>query len=269
MAALSLSAGRPRPSLLVWLRSTLYAAGLVASTLVYAPLALLCFPLPYPTRYRIITGWTRFNLWWLRLTCGLTHVVEGIENVPGEPAVVLCKHQSAWETLALQLVFVPQVWVLKRELLRLPFFGWGLAMLRPIAIDRSAGRRAVEQVVEQGTERLQTGSFVVVFPEGTRVPPGQKRRYKQGGAVLAQRSGRPVIPVAVNSGEYWPRNSFLKYPGRIRMVVGPPIPTHGLTPAMINTRAERWIEDTVAHISDRAPAVEVPLNGHADTEEKA
>ncbi|MCA8967724.1 MAG: 1-acyl-sn-glycerol-3-phosphate acyltransferase, partial [Planctomycetes bacterium] len=202
-------------------------------------------------------------------TCGLTFEVLGLENVPAEPAVVLCKHQSAWETLGLQLVFSPQVWVLKRELLWIPFFGWGLAMMRPIAIDRSAGRRAVEQVVEQGRERLESGNFVVVFPEGTRVPPGYKRRYKQGGATLAQRSGRAVVPVAVNSGEYWPRNSFLKHPGRITMVVGPPIDTTGLGSAQINARAEAWIEDTVARISNRPPAVELPATNGARRQEKA
>ena len=263
-----MTAGPPRPTALVRLRSTVFAVGQVLSTLVYAPLALLCFPLPYALRYRIISGWTRFNLWWLGLTCGLTHEVEGLEHVPAEPCVVLCKHQSAWETLALQLVFAPQVWVLKRELLRIPFFGWGLAMLRPIAIDRSAGRRAVEQVVEQGTDRLERGSFVVVFPEGTRVPPGKKRRYKQGGAILAKRSGRPAVPVAVNSGEYWPRNSFLKFPGRVRMIIGQPIDTSELTSAQINARAERWIEETVARISGRPPAVEIGRDSDPAAQEK-
>jgi len=130
-------------------------------------------------------------------------------------------------------------------------------MLRPIAIDRGAGKRAIEQVVEQGRERLDSGAFVVVFPEGTRVPPGQKKRYKQGGAVLAQRSGRLVVPVAVNSGELWPRNSFLKFPGRITMVIGEPIASAELSAAQITTRSEAWIEATVARISNRPPAVEI------------
>ena len=254
MVATAQDTAHQRPNALVYLRSTCYALGLVISTLIYAPLALLCFPLPHAKRYKVITGWTRFNLWWLALTCGLDHVVEGLENVPPEPAVVLCKHQSAWETLALQIIFQPQVWVLKRELLWIPFFGWGLAMLRPIAIDRGAGKRAIEQVVEQGRQRLDSGAFVVVFPEGTRVPPGQKKRYKQGGAALAQRCGRKVVPVAVNSGEFWPRNSFLKYPGRITMVIGTPLDTEGLSPGAINQRAEAWIEATVSRISGRPPA---------------
>ncbi len=268
MAVTSPGAAPRRPNLSVVLRSTCFALGQLVSTLLYGPLALLCFPLPPKRRYRIVTGWTHFNLWWLAFTCGLEYVIEGQENVPDEPAVVLCKHQSAWETLALQVVFSPQVWVLKRELLWVPFFGWGLAMMRPIAIDRRAGKRAIEQVVEQGRERLDSGYFVVVFPEGTRVPPGEKRRFKQGGAVLAQRTGRKVVPVAVNSGEFWPRNSFLKYPGRITMVIGPPIDPAGLSAAEINARAETWIETTVARISTLSPAADA-AGGDRNEQEQA
>lgn len=234
--------------------STLYACGMVLSILAFAPPALLTFPLPLALRFRFISQWARFNLWWLERTCGLGYTVHGLENVPERACVVLCKHQSAWETLALQRFFRPQVWVLKRELLWIPFFGWGLAMLRPIAIDRTTPRKAIEQIIEQGRQRLADGSFVVIFPEGTRVPPGERRRYLSGGAMLARRAGTLVVPVALNAGEYWPRNSFLKYPGHVQVVIGPPIDTAGRSAGQINALAEEWIESTMTRIGTQQPA---------------
>lgn len=230
-------------------RSLLFLVGQVTSTLVFAPLSLLTFALPYHMRYRFITQWSRFNLWWLKITCGVHSTVTGREHIPDGNAIILCKHQSAWETLALTRIFPPQVWVIKRELLRIPFFGWGLAMLEPIAIDRKSGRKAVRQLVEQGCRRLEQGRWVVVFPEGTRVAPGQRKRYGIGGGVLAEQSGYPVVPVAHNAGEHWPRRGFLKYPGTIRVVIGPPIETRGRSPEQITAAAEAWIEATVEGIS--------------------
>ncbi len=235
------------------LRSSLFTAGLFLSAVLYAPLTLLTFPFGYRQRYRFIAQWSRFNLWWLSVTCRLKHEIEGLENVPNRPAVVLVKHQSAWETLALQRLFVPQVWVIKRELLWIPFFGWGLAMLRPIAINRRAGHRAVKQVVEQGRHRLQAGCSVIVFPEGTRVAPGERRRYLPGGALLAKRSGFPVIPVAHNAGQFWPRRGFIKRPGIISLVIGPAIDTAGRKPAEVNHIAEQWIEGQVVRLSGSGP----------------
>lgn len=230
------------------IRSALFLAGQIAITIVIAPLVILAFALPYRLRFRIVYQWSRFNTWWLGVTCNLTHEVQGEENIPTQPAIVLCKHQSAWETINLQHYFSPQVWVLKRELLRLPVFGWALAMLRPIAIDRSAGRDAMAQVLEQGVARLEAGCWVVVFPEGTRVPAGSKRRYKAGGATLAEKTGVPVVPVAHDAGLYWPRNSFIKYPGVVRLVIGPPIETRGKSASEINREAENWIEGTVERL---------------------
>lgn len=227
------------------IRSMLFFAGQIVITIVIAPFVMLAFALPYRARFRIVYQWTRFNTWWLGVTCNLTHEIKGKENIPSKPAIVLCKHQSAWETINLQHYFSPQVWVLKRELLWLPIFGWALAMLRPIAIDRSAGRDAMSQVLEQGVIRLQSGCWVVIFPEGTRVPAGTKRRYKLGGATLAEKTGVPVVPVAHDAGLYWPRNSFIKYPGVVRLVIGPVIETRGKTASEINREAEAWIEETV------------------------
>lgn len=227
---------------MLFLRSLLFALGMWLSTVVFAPLAVLTFPFPFTIRYAFITRWARFNLWWLRLTCQLDYQVHGQENIPAGNAIVFCKHQSAWETLALQKIFPPQVWLLKRELLWVPFFGWGLAMLEPIAIDRGAGRKAVEQLVKQGKERLNDGRWVVIFPEGTRVSPRQTGRYGIGGAVLAAKSGYPVVPVAHNAGEFWPRRGFIKRPGRISVVVGPAIESRGKTAEMIKEEAKEWIE---------------------------
>ncbi|MHB1240049.1 MAG: 1-acyl-sn-glycerol-3-phosphate acyltransferase [Chromatiales bacterium 21-64-14] len=238
-----------------WVRSAAYAAVSLISTPVWAVLSLFTFPLPVSRRYRFITLWTRFTLWWLGVSCGLHYRVEGAERIPAGPAIVMAKHQSAWETMALQRVFPEQTWVLKRELLWTPFLGWALALLDPVAINRKAGRRAVEQLVEQGRARLQQGRWLVVFPEGTRVAPGRKGRYRLGGAVLAARSGYPVVPVAHNAGDFWPRRSFRKRAGIIQVVVGEPIETQGLAPEEILRRVETWIEDTMARISPAYPAL--------------
>ena len=234
----------------LFLRSLAFTLGMLPATLLFGTLAPFTFPLPFNARYRFITSWTRFNLWWLGCTCRLHYTVEGADNLPqGGSAVILSKHQSAWETIAFQSIFPPQVWVIKRELLWLPFFGWGLAMLEPIAIDRKAGRRAREQLVEQGRRHLQAGRWVVVFPEGTRVAAGSKGRYGIGGALLASKTGRPVVPVAHNAGEFWPRRSFIKRPGTVRLVIGPAIDSRGLRAKEINRLAEHWIEDTCHAIS--------------------
>ncbi|HSH29157.1 MAG TPA: lysophospholipid acyltransferase family protein [Thiohalobacter sp.] len=237
------------PTLLLYLRSLLFWAMMLTSTLVLAPITLLTFPFPFRVRYLTATQWARFNLWFLGLSCGLRYRVEGTEHIPAQASIVFSKHQSTWETLALQRVFPPQVWVLKRELLRIPLFGWSLAMLEPIAIDRGAGRKAVDQLISQGRRRLAAGRWVIVFPEGTRTAPGQKAKYRIGGAVLAERSGAAVVPVAHNAGEFWPRHSFIKYPGEIRMVVGPPIAAEGKAAADILAEARDWIESNVDRIS--------------------
>ncbi len=217
--------------------------------------ASVVFPMSY--RHAIVRSWTHLNLGALRLLCGLRYRVHFEAPLPSGGAVIFCKHQSTWETMALNVVLAPTqlVWVLKRELLRIPLFGWGLAAMNSIAIDRGAGREAVQQMVEQGSERLARGMWVVVFPEGTRVRPGARVRYKLGGAVLAQSSGAPVVPIAHNAGEYWPRHSLIKWPGEIQMHVGPAIETRGKTVKEINTEAEAWIESRMAEITclDRFP----------------
>jgi 1-acyl-sn-glycerol-3-phosphate acyltransferase len=224
------------------LRSTLFWLALVLITPPYALLALASAPLPRMARYRFISGWSRLVLWCLRVLCGVRWRLEGSEHLPSAPSVILAKHQSAWETLAFQQIFPPQVHVLKRELLWLPFFGWGLALMSPIPIDRGRGLAALRQIARRGKQRLAQGFWVVVFPEGTRVKPGQRRRYQLGGAWLAAAAGAPVVPVAHNAGRVWPRNSFLKYPGEVTVRIGPPIDSEGRAPEDINALAEMWIE---------------------------
>lgn len=224
------------------LRSVLFAAALLLVTPPFAVLSVLSFPLSRMGRFRVISWWSKIMLFIARHACGLDYRVEGHENLPAEPCVILSKHQSAWETLAFQTVFPPQVHVLKRELLWIPFFGWGLAMMSPIAIDRAKGRTALRQLARLGKERIAQGFWVVIFPEGTRVTPGTQRKYQSGGAWLAVQTGAPVVPVAHNAGLYWPKNSFMKHPGTITMRIGPAIPTAGRDPAEVIAETERWIE---------------------------
>ena len=234
---------------MLYLRSLIFLLLQIIITPIFSMLALLSFPLSRLSRYRIISLWAKMMLPILRVVCGICHEVKGIENLPSQPCIVLCKHQSAWETLALQKIFPPQVWVLKRELLLIPFFGWALALTSPIAIKRSDGRGAVKQLLKQGKERLAQGFCVVIYPEGTRIPYGQRGKYKMGGALLAASSGVPVIPVAHNAGRLWGRNAFSKHPGLITMSIGQPIDTTGLKAEEINARVEAWIENEIQQLA--------------------
>ncbi len=236
-------------SLFQTIRSLLFLVGQLVTVVLYTPVAFIAYPLNPIIRSQVIGYWAHFIIWWLKLTCGLSHHVEGRENIPDKPCVILSKHQSAWETIAFQLIFPAQAWVLKRELLRIPFFGWGLAMTQPIAIDRSEGLKALDSVVKQGQDRLKQGRFVVVFPEGTRMPVGQKGRYNPGGAMLAVRAKVGVLPVAHNAGKYWSRKGFIKRPGVIKVKIGPIIQVAGKRAKQVNEEAERWIEDAVSKIN--------------------
>jgi 1-acyl-sn-glycerol-3-phosphate acyltransferase len=228
---------------MTWLRSSAFALALVLITPPYAILALCTFPLPPLLRYRIIAGWSRVIVYLAKIILGIGWRIEGAEHLPARPAVILAKHQSAWETMAFQLIFPPQVHVLKRELLWIPFFGWGLALMSPIAIDRSRGVAALRAIAKKGRERLAQGFWVIVFPEGTRVRPGERRPYQLGGAWLAAAAGAPVVPVAHNAGLVWPRNAFLKRPGTVTIRIGPTIESANRDPKTLNELAEKWIEE--------------------------
>lgn len=233
---------------MIRLRSIIFNLGMWAMVVPFALLALLLIPMSAPRRSHIIAGWARFVMRWLALTCNLRYRVIGQENIPDRPCVILAKHQSAWETIALQAIFPPQIWVLKKSLLLLPFFGWALWALKAIAIDRSAGREALKQLVSQGKNRLALGLSVVVFPEGTRVAPGHKGKYHIGGAWLAAHTSATVIPVAHNAGKFWHKNSLLKHPGTITVSIGKPINATGMKADDLNKQVEHWIETEVARL---------------------
>ena len=191
-----------------------------------------------------------------RWLCGLWWEVEGQENIPDVPSVIMIKHTTVFESYAQLTIFPPQAWVLKRELLWLPAFGWGLAAMKPIAIDRGAGVRAIQQVVEQGKDRLANGIWVTIFPEGTRMPLGQTRRYGISGALLAQEAQVPVVPVAHNAGDFWPRRGLKKEPGRIRFCIGPPINPGNKTPRDLNLEVQAWVEGKMQEISIGYPGAD-------------
>ena len=205
-------------------------------------------------------GWPRLAIWGARVICGVKWRVKGWENLPDGPAIVLSKHQSAWETLFLPSHLPREVcFVYKRELHRVPFFGWGLGMLAMIPIDRSNGRDAFEQVVKIGQQRLNEGRWPILFPEGTRIAPGKMGRFKMGGVLLATRTQAPVIPIAVNAGECWGRNAFIKRPGMVTVSIGKPIPSTGLTPEELNAKVFEWIELEMQQLNpERFPANNVP-----------
>ena len=225
------------------LRSLLFLTIQIVFTALFAIVALPVVLLPPIPRYRFIGLWARAMMFLARHVLGIHYRVVGLENLPASgPAIVMSKHQSAWETIAFQLIFPPLSFVLKKELLKLPFFGWGLAMISPIAIDRDAGREALKDIEAQGGDRLANGFWVLIFPEGTRVKHGEKGKYNIGGAWLAAKTGTPVIPVAHNAGRLWGKSAFLKQPGEITVVIGPAIETAGKKPGAINSEVEAWIE---------------------------
>lgn len=243
----------PMPIPMLLGRSLLFSVGMIAATGVVALALVLSAARSFPQRYHISRYWSQFNLWWLQVVCRIDYQVSGVEHIPQRPVIVMAKHQSTWETMFLHQYLPPVAWVIKRELLWLPFFGWGLALLRPIAINRQAGVSAVKQVIRQGMEHLRQGQWVLIFPEGTRVAPGVRKRYGMGGAALAAHSGYPILPVALNAGEFWPRGGFLKRPGTVRVVFGPLIESEGRSAQELNQQVEHWIETAMMEISAIGP----------------
>lgn len=233
---------------MLFLRSLLFLLLKTALTIPFGLFILLTWPLPPLRRYRLIALWGRMVIALARVVLGIRHRVAGLENLPPGPAVVMAKHQSAWETIAFQQLFPPLSFVLKKNLLYIPFFGWGLALFSPIAIDRAAGREALRQIETRGGARLKQGFWVLIFPEGTRVAAGEKGQYQIGGAWLAVKAGVPVVPVAHNAGRYWPKNAFIKQPGEIQVRIGPPIATAGRKAGEVLAETEAWIEAAMREI---------------------
>jgi 1-acyl-sn-glycerol-3-phosphate acyltransferase len=226
---------------MLFLRSSLFFIGQLITAPVFTLIALLAWPVHPILRNQLISGWARSMIWWLRVTCNVRHEISGMENIPDMPCIILAKHQSTWETFAFQAIFPTQVYVLKRELLWIPIFGWGLAMTSPIAINRASGREALKQLVSKGQARLAQGLWVVIFPEGTRMRPHQQGKYHIGGAWLACQTKTPVLPVAHNAGHCWPKG-FIKQAGVIKLHIGPAIATADLKADALNLKVEQWIE---------------------------
>jgi 1-acyl-sn-glycerol-3-phosphate acyltransferase len=232
-----------------WLGSIAFTAFMFVSVPIYALIIYACAFGSWELRFVGVRWWIDTIMWLLATLCGLRYAVEGHENLPEHNCVILMKHSSAWETMAQMQIFGKQTWVIKRELMWAPFLGWALALLKPIAINRRAGSSAVTQVIAQGRARLAEGFWVIVFPEGTRVPAGETRRYGLGGALLAASAGCPVVPVAHDAGEYWPRRGWLKRPGVIRVVIGPPIATADRDPRDVNDDVRRFIDGTLVRLA--------------------
>jgi len=229
--------------------SFVFTAFLFLWTFFYAIFFVIaCSFLPFRKRFVLARFWGRALLTVLKWTCRLDYVVTGTENLPQGNHIALWKHSSSWETIAMAVVLPRQVWVLKRELLLIPFVGWGIRQLHAIAIDRKSGASAVTQVVEQGKQRIAEGDWIVIFPEGTRMPLGETRRYGVSGALLARETGRMIVPIAHDAGRYWPRRGLFKRPGTIRLVIGPPIAATG-DPRETNEKAQNWIEAQIRELS--------------------
>lgn len=247
--------------MLTSLRSAIFAVGYLGLGFIYGLLSLFIFYLPPLVRHRILISWCWLIVLWLRLICGVRYEIRGLDNLrktPG-PKIVLSKHQSTWETLALQYLCFPASTILKRELLKIPFFGWGLRCLQPIAIDRDNPRDALRQVKIQGVQRLASGLNLLLFPEGTRVAPGERGKYARSGPEIAIESTVSIIPVAVNAAYCWPAKSWKRYPGMVTVVFGEPIKPEGHTSRELITQVESWIENQMQQLgdgSDRAQKIQ-------------
>ena len=234
---------------LLYCRSGLLFVMVLAATIIFGFLMLIAALLPFSLQYKLASFWGAYVMFMVKAICGLSYQTTGLENLSNnQNAIVLCKHQSAWETIFLVAALPPSSILLKKSLLWIPFWGWAMATLKPIAINRSSPKEALSQLLKQGAKRLQEGYWIIMFPEGTRTVPGEQHKFSASGSLLAQRTGYPIIPIAHNAGEFWPRYSFLKYPGVIQVRIGSAIATEGRKSRDINAEAETWIKNAMHEI---------------------
>lgn len=233
------------------LRSTLFWIGFFPVTLLAALLVSSLFFTPLTVRISIIKLWIDYSLSSLRILCGLKYQIEGLENIPEHGFIVMSKHSSTWEAIVMQKFFDPMIWVVKRELIWIPLFGWALRAMNAIALDRGTGRKAINQLILESKQRMDQGRILMLFPEGTRVPPMQQKPFKMGGAIVSEKTGYAVLPIAHNAGEFWPRHSWIKWPGTIRIVIGKPIEPGSRNADEIISEVREWINTTCDDISDR------------------
>ena len=233
-------------NIILFIRTCLFYLGFFISLIF---VTLLCITigyfLPLKKRYHYFLYWNKFTIRWLTLCCGVKIIISGQENIPNHPVVVLSNHQSPWETIFLYQFFAPISAILKKELLNIPLFGWSLAMLRPIAIDRKRKLNARQAILHQGKERLDQDISILIFPEGTRVKPDEHKKYQTGGTVLAIEAGATILPVSHNAGYFWPSGKFIKYPGTIKVTIGEPIDTTGRSARELTNDVENWIRQSL------------------------
>ncbi len=237
------------------IRAIVFNVGLGALTFIIGIISLLVWPLPLNARYAVLIQWATWVMVWTRWMCGIRYEVEGAENIPEGPAIVVSNHQSSWEVIFFQYYLPPQTWVVKRELFRIPFFGWSMKSLHPIAIDRSKRVSALDQLIRQGKQHLEQGRWVIIFPEGTRSKPGQVRKFSSGAAALAKAAGVPLLPVAHNAGRYWPAKRLIKYPGTVKVKFGPVIEPGDRPARVINREVQDWIHRAFHELENPPSAV--------------
>ncbi|MBE8190001.1 MAG: 1-acyl-sn-glycerol-3-phosphate acyltransferase [Candidatus Thioglobus sp.] len=235
---------------MLYLRSLLFLLGSEIVLIFVVSFAILVFFLPLRFRYKVLSNWAKFNIWWLKITCKIELKVLGRENIPQQSCVIISNHQSTWETFALQKIFPHQTWVLKKELLWIPIFGWGLWLLKPIIIDRGEKLKALKKVISQGVERLKNGIFVIIFPEGTRQPYGKLGNYQKGGIAIAKKAKTPLLPVFHNSGKLWAKGSFIKFPGLITVIIGKPISAEEKSAAELVKEIRNWTKLQAKNLAD-------------------
>jgi len=233
------------------IRSIIFLLGMVISTCLWVIPCIVARLFPYKICFSIVSSWCTFNVHWLRLTCGINYEITGLENIPEQACVIMSNHQSTWETLAYPSIFPTLTWVIKRELLFVPLFGWGIASTQPIALNRKQGKKAFQQLIKDGKEKLNLGRFIIIFPEGTRIPYGEERELKIGGFVLAKKSKTHILPVAHDAGRLWPRRGFIKTPGTIHLHIGKPIPTDGISTEELRQQYSQWLNATREEIKSK------------------
>ena len=234
------------------LRSALFSIGLFVSTVLYAIPCVLVRILPYRMCFAFVSSWCAVNVFWVRVTCGIKYEISGLENIPGEPCVIMSNHQSTWETLAFPGIFPTLTWVIKKELLYVPFFGWGIASVQPIALNRKQGKKAFQQLINDGKKKLALGRFILIFPEGTRIPYGEQRPLKVGGFMLAKQANVSILPVAHDSGRLWPRKHFLKTAGTVNVRIGKPISASDKSAEELRDMYADWLQTSTEELKKLA-----------------
>lgn len=226
------------------IRSALFLLGMTLSTCLWVIPCIVARLFPYHICFAIVSSWCTFNVYWAKITCGIRYEITGLENIPDKPCVIMSNHQSTWETLAFPSIFPTLTWVIKKELLYVPLFGWGIASTQPIALDRKQGKKSFIQLIRDGKEKLALGRFILIFPEGTRIPYGEEKTLKIGGFVLAKKSKSDILPVAHDAGRLWPKQGFIKTPGTIHLHIGKPISTKDMDAEQLRDHYATWLKQT-------------------------